>query len=104
FPHTADVLHVCLATELALGAYLARHAGHLGREGVELVHHRVDGFFELQNLPADVHRDLAREVAARDRGGDVRDVADLTGEVRRHRIDVIGKVLPRASNARHIRL
>ena len=34
--------HLRLAAELALGADLARHARHLGRERVELIDHRVD--------------------------------------------------------------
>jgi hypothetical protein len=36
-------------------------------EGRELVHHRVDGVLELEDLAFHVHRDLAREVALRDR-------------------------------------
>ena len=49
--HTpADALHLRLAAELALGADLARDARHLGGERVELVHHRVDGVLELEDL------------------------------------------------------
>src|SRR5580765_4072694 len=43
--------------------HLAGHAGHLAREAVELVHHRVDGQLEVEDLPADVHRDLFGQVA-----------------------------------------
>src|SRR6202043_3549851 len=46
-----------------------------------------------------VDRDLLGKVAAGDRGGDVGDVADLGGEVRRHEVDVVGEVLPGAGNA-----
>jgi hypothetical protein len=49
-PGAADALHLRLAAELAFGAHLAGHAGHLGGEGVELVHHRVDGVLQLQDL------------------------------------------------------
>src|SRR5207249_2400865 len=42
-PHAAHAPHVRLATELALGAHLARYARHLAREGVELADHRVHG-------------------------------------------------------------
>src|SRR5690606_19556232 len=38
------------------------------------------------------------------RGGHFGDVADLTGEVRGHRVDVVGQVLPRAADSRHLRL
>ena len=47
-----------LAAELAVGADLARHAADLGREGAQLIDHRVDGFLQLQNLAAHVDGDL----------------------------------------------
>ena len=37
-------------------------------------------------------------------GGHVGDVADLAGQVRRHRVDVVGQVLPGAGDARHLGL
>ena len=46
-------------------------------EGVELVHHGVDGVLQLEDFALHVHGDLARQVAARHRGGDFGDVADL---------------------------
>ncbi len=45
-----------LTAELPLGPDFTRHAGHFRREPVELVHHRVDGLLELQNLPLHVDR------------------------------------------------
>src|SRR5206468_1407722 len=45
-----------------------------------------------------------REVAVRDRGRDLGDVADLTGQVRGHRVDVVGQVLPDAGDALDLRL
>src|SRR6202043_2156313 len=71
-PGAGDAGHLRLAAELAFGADLARHARDLGGECVELVHHGVHGVLELQDLAADVDGDLARKVAARDRGGDMR--------------------------------
>src|SRR6185436_18066821 len=99
FPRARDAGHRGLATELAFRADLARHAADFGGEGVQLVHHRVDGVLQFENFTLDVDRDLSGEVAARDGRGDVRDVADLAGEVRRHRIDRVGQVLPRARDA-----
>ena len=43
----------------------------------ELVDHRVDGVLELEDLALDVDRDLAAEVALRDGGRHLGDVADL---------------------------
>ena len=65
FQVPATSAHVGLAAQLALGAHLAGHAGHLGGERAELIHHRVDGVLELEDLALHLHRDLLREVAAR---------------------------------------
>ena len=90
-----------LAAELAFRADLARDAADFGRKRVELVDHRVDGVLQLENLSLDVHRDLARQVAARDGRRHARDVADLGREVRGHGVDRVGQVLPGAGDARH---
>ena len=83
-PGAGDAGHVGLAAELAFGADFARHARHLAGEGVQLIHHRIDGVLQLQDFAADVDGDLLREVAAGDRRGDLGDVADLAGEVGGH--------------------
>ena len=88
-----------LAAELAFGADLARHARHFAGEGVELIDHRVDRVLQLEDFAADVDRDLSRQVAARHRGRDLGDVADLAGQVRGHRVDAVGQVLPGAGDA-----
>jgi hypothetical protein len=100
-PRAGDAGHLRLAAEHAFGADLARHPRHFRREAVELVDHRVDGFLQLEDLALDVDRDLARQVAARDRRGHGRDVAHLGRQVGRHRVDRIGQVLPRAGHPRH---
>ena len=51
-PGAGDAEHVGLAAEPALGTDLARDARHFAGERVELVHHRVDGFLQLQDLAA----------------------------------------------------
>src|SRR4029079_4933084 len=83
-PGAGDTWHLRLTAKLAFGANLAGDARDFRGERIELVHHGVDGVLELENLAADVDRDLARQVAARDRGGDLSDVADLVGEVAAH--------------------
>src|SRR5262249_31940165 len=74
------------------------------RERVQLVDHRVDGLLQLQDLAPHVDGDLLGQVAARDRDRDVCDVAHLSGQVARHRVHVVGEVLPRAGHAEHLRL
>ena len=65
-------LTVGLPAELPLGADLLRDARDLRGEGVELVDHLVDGVLELENLALGVDGDLLRQVAAGDRGRDLR--------------------------------
>src|SRR5207253_687383 len=94
FPGPRDRNSVGLGAGLALGADLAGHAGHLAGEGAELVHHRVDGLLQLQNLAPHTDGDLLGEVAVGDGGGDLGDVAHLIGEVGGHHVDVVGQVFP----------
>ncbi len=89
-PGAGDLRHFGLTAELAFGADFARHARHFGSERVELVDHGVDGVFKLENFTLHVHGDLARQVAARDRGGDFGDVANLSGQIARHRVHAVG--------------
>ena len=103
-PGPGNAAHHGLAAELAFGADLAGHARHLAGKRVELVHHGVDGVLELENFAAHVDGDLFRKVAAGDRGRDLGDVAHLRGEVRGHRVDAVGEVLPGAGNAQHVGL
>ena len=97
-------LHVGLAAELAFGADFLRDAGHLRGERAELVHHRVDGVLQLEDLALRVDGDLLRQVAVGDRGGDLGDVAHLVGEVAGQDVHVVGEVLPGAGDALHVGL
>ena len=103
-PRAADVLDLGLAAEAALGADLARDARDLGGERRELVDHRVDRVLELEHLALDVDGDLLREVAVRDGGRDVGDVAHLLGERERHAVHGLGQAAPRAADAFDLRL
>src|SRR2546422_685619 len=84
--------------------YFACHACDLGGEGIQLVHHRVDGVLQLEDLPLHVHGDLLRQVPAGHRRRHVRDVAHLSRQVARHRVHAVGQVLPRPRHPRDHRL
>ncbi len=90
-PRAGHARHARLSAEPALGADFPGDACDFRRERVELVHHRVDGVLQLQNLALDVDGDLAREVALRDRRRDLRDVSHLGGQVRGEQVDVVGR-------------
>src|SRR4026208_1380633 len=47
----------------ALGSDLGGHARNFGSEGVELVHHHVDGVLEFENFALHVDGDLLRQIA-----------------------------------------
>src|SRR5205085_669688 len=96
--------HVSLAAQPSCSADLAGDARDLAGEGVQLVDHPVDGVLQFEDLAADVDGDLPGEVAFRDGGCDIRDVAHLGGEVARHGVHVVGQVAPCAGGAGHIGL
>jgi CubicO group peptidase (beta-lactamase class C family) len=55
-PRAGDAWDDGLHAETAFGADLARDARDFGGEGSQLFDHRVDRFFELQNLAAHIFR------------------------------------------------
>src|SRR6202022_1620418 len=103
-PRSADARYFRLTAEHSLGAHLARHARHFRGERAQLVHHRVDGVLQLENLTFHVHRDLPRQIALRHSGSNVSNVSDLAGEVGRHRVHVVREILPRAADSGYLRL
>ncbi len=95
-PDAAHALHVRLPAELSVGADFLGDAGHFGGEGVQRVHHRVDGVFHLQHFALGVDGDLLGEVASRDGGRHFGDVAHLRREVIGELVHVVGEVAPDA--------
>ncbi len=103
-PGPSDTRDDRLPTQLAFRADFAGDAGHFRPEAPQLVHHRIDGFFELEDFPAHIGRDLFRQVAVRHRDRHVGNIPHLIGEVARHGIDVFRQVLPGPGDARDGRL
>src|SRR5690606_40759806 len=85
--------------EFALGADFAGHAGDLVGEGGELVDHRVDGVLQLGRAHLCTPVARLRRMAGRHRRRHLGDVAHLVGQAVRHRVDVVGEVLPDAGDA-----
>src|SRR6185437_8453802 len=103
-PGTADPGHLRLAAEAPLGAHLAGHPGDLAGERRQLVDHRVDGALQFEDLAAGVDGDLLAQVTLGHRGGDLRDVADLAGQVAGHEVHRVGQVAPGTADPGHLRL
>src|SRR5690606_10152079 len=103
-PDARHASHPGLTAQLALGADLAGDAGDLVGEGRELVDHGVEGVLELQDLALGVDGDLLGQVALGHRRRDRGDLAHLRGQVVRHRVDVVGEVLPDPGHAPHLGL
>src|SRR5258708_7868084 len=93
-PGASHAGHDSLTAQAAVGADLTGHAGDLRSKRSELVHHRVDGFLELQNLPTHVDSDFLGQVAVGDSDGNLCDVADLRRQIAGHLGDGFGELLP----------
>ena len=104
FPRAGGARHVGLTAEPAFDADLARHRRHLIGEDGERVGHVVDGLGERRHLALRLHGQLLLEVALGDRSHHLDDAAHLLGEVGGHDVDGVGQILPRAGDARHLRL
>ncbi len=101
FPRAGDALHVGLPAEFSFGAHFAGHAGHFRGERAELIDHRVDGVFQLENFALHVDRDLLRQVAGGHGRGHRGDVAHLGRQIAGHEVHAVGQVFPRARHAFH---
>ncbi len=98
-PHSGHALDLGLTAELALGADLLGHPRDLVGERRELVDHRVHGRLQLVDLALGVHGDLLGQIALRHRRGHLGDVADLAGQVSRHRVHRLGEIPPDPGHA-----
>ena len=103
-PRSSDAGHVGLSAQSAFATHFAGHARDFGRERTQLLDHRIQRFFELQNFAAHVHGDLLRKITVRDGRSHLGDVAHLAGKVAGHEVHVVGEILPRAGNAGHLGL
>ena len=83
-PGAGNTFDLGLTAELALGADFTSNTTHFRGETVELINHRVDRVLELRESHPSTSTVILRERSPRgDGGGDLGDVADLAGQVRR---------------------
>ena len=99
-PRSGHARDVGLSAQTALRTHFAGHASHFAGESVQLIDHRVEGFFQLENFAAHVDRDFARQIAAGDGGSDFGDVTHLASQVAGHEVHVVGEIFPRATDPR----
>src|SRR5439155_263873 len=103
-PGAGSAQDVGLAAQATFVPDLARDARDFGGEGIELVDHAVDGVLQVEDPSRRSSGLLLGEVTFLHGRGDVGDVANLGGEVARHRVDVVGQVAPGARRARNVGL
>src|SRR5438093_12502868 len=103
-PGAGDAGNGGLAAELAFGADFAGDAGDFGGERIQLIDHRVDRFFELQDFAMDVDGDFLREVAVGHGDRNIGDVSHLGGQIACHEIDALGEILPNSGHVADLRL
>ena len=93
-----------MPAQIPFGSHFASHARDFARETVELIHHRVDGVFQLKNFALHIDGDFSRQVPFRHRRRHLGNVAHLRGKITGHGIHGIRKVLPGARNTGDVRL
>src|SRR5205807_1989129 len=101
-PGAGDPGHGGLAAELAFGADFAGDAGDFGGERIQLIDHRVDRFFELQDFAMDVDGDFLRQVAVGHGDCNFGDVSHLRGQIACHEIDALCEILPNAAHVANL--
>src|SRR5207244_3135883 len=83
-PRSGHTTHVSLAAEFSFRTYFTRHARNFRSERVQLVHHRVDGVLQFEDLALHVYSDLLGQVTIGDRGRHLSDVTNLARKIAGH--------------------
>ena len=103
-PDSGRAGHKGLAAKLAFFANFASHVAHLVGEYREGVDHAVDRIREFGDFALGLEDKFSFQISVRDVGHDFGDTADLSREIRRHKVDVVGQIFPRSADAAHLRL
>src|SRR5262249_21329453 len=103
-PRPCHTLHVRLPAEFSFGTHFAGYARHFRSERPQLIHHRVNGFLQLQNFPLHVYRDLLRRSPIRHLRRHGSYISPLCREVACHEVHRVRQVLPRTGDTFHFGL
>ena len=103
-PRAGGAGHVGLTAKPPFDADLARDRRDLVGKGRQRSGHVVDRVGERRDLALGLDRQVLLEIAVGDGGHHFDDAAHLFGEVGGHDVHVVGEVLPRTRDARHLRL
>ena len=107
-PGAGHALHLGLAAQLALGAHLARHPRHFGREGAQLLHHLVDDHggaqeFAFQPAAVGLQRHRLGQVALRHGADHASHLGRRMHQVADQRVDRFGRIAPEAGGIGQLR-
>ena len=100
-PCARGARHVRLAAEFSFHAHFSRDGRNLLRECRQRVDHVVDRLGELGNFALGFEEEFALQIAVCHCRHDLCDATHLISQVRRHKVDVVGEILPRSRNAFH---
>jgi len=104
FPGTCHVRHFGLASEDTFRTYFAGNTSNFSGEDTERVGHGVDGIGKRRDLAFRLENEPLFQVSVCNGGNDFGDASDLSSQVRRHKVYVVGKVLPGTGHVRHFGL
>src|SRR6185369_3794347 len=62
FPGTRNARNTGLTSKTPCATYFPGNARHFSSKSIQLLHHRVDGFFQKKNFAAHIHGDLFGEI------------------------------------------
>ena len=100
-PCTCHTFYFGLAAQFTFGTHFTSHTCYFECEGVELVHHGIDGVLQVKYFSFHIYRYLLREVTAGYSFCHFGYVAYLAGKVTCHLVHRVGQVFPCTRNTRH---
>src|SRR5205807_516028 len=104
FPGAGDIHNLRLASQSSFRAHFARDTRDLRGERAKLIHHRIDGVLQFENLALDVDRNFLGQISVSDGSRNFGDVAYLARQVTGHQVHAVSQVLPGAGHTLNVSL